>query len=67
MQTPSFADLTPDRILVAAEAAGGRATGRTWGLGALENRVYEVELEDAARVIVKFYRPGRHPTAAILA
>ncbi len=67
MQTPSFADLTPDRILVAAEAAGGRATGRTWGLGALENRVYEVEMEDASRLIVKFYRPGRHPTAAILA
>ncbi|MBK8259373.1 MAG: serine/threonine protein kinase [Polyangiaceae bacterium] len=63
---PSFADLTPDRILVAAEAAGGRATGRTWGLRALENRVYEVELEDNSRVIVKFYRPGRHSTEAIV-
>ena len=62
----SFADLTPDRILAAADATGVRATGRTWSLGALENRVYEVEREDGSRVVVKFYRPGRHPTAAIL-
>lgn len=62
----SFADLTPDRILSAADAAGVRATGRTWSLAALENRVYEVEREDGSRVVVKFYRPGRHSTAAIL-
>lgn len=62
---PSFADLTPDRILSAAELAGGRATGRTWALQALENRVYEVEMEDGGRVVVKFYRPGRHSTEAI--
>lgn len=65
MTHPSFADLTPDRILAAAEAAGGRATGRTWALGALENRVFEVEREDGSRVVVKFYRPGRHSTTAI--
>jgi Ser/Thr protein kinase RdoA (MazF antagonist) len=62
----SFADLTPDRILSAADETGVRATGRTWSLAALENRVYEVEREDGSRVVVKFYRPGRHPTAAIL-
>lgn len=64
--TGSFADLTPDRILTAADAAGPRATGRTWSLAALENRVYEVEREDGSRAVVKFYRPGRHSTAAIL-
>jgi Ser/Thr protein kinase RdoA (MazF antagonist) len=62
----SFADLTPDRILAAADETGVRATGRTWSLAALENRVYEVEREDDSRVVVKFYRPGRHSTAAIL-
>lgn len=65
-QRPSFESLTPERILVAAEAAGGRATGRTWDLGALENRVSEVEMEEGPRRVVKFYRPGRHSTAAIL-
>jgi Ser/Thr protein kinase RdoA (MazF antagonist) len=62
----SFADITPDRILAAADATGVRATGRTWSLAALENRVYEVEREDDSRVVVKFYRPGRHSTEAIL-
>jgi len=61
-----FADLTPDRILAAIDATGVRASGRTWQLGALENRVYEVEREDDSRVVVKFYRPGRHTTEAIL-
>jgi len=64
--TEPFADLTPDRILAAIDATGVRASGRTWQLGALENRVYEVEREDDSRVVVKFYRPGRHTTAAIL-
>ncbi len=66
MSAPSFADLTPDRILSAVDESGVRATGRTWPLGALENRVYEAEREDGSRVVVKFYRPGRHPTPAIL-
>lgn len=64
--TSTFADLTPDRILAAADETGIRATGRTWSLAALENRVHEVEREDGSRVIVKFYRPGRHSTEAIL-
>ena len=33
---------------------------------AFENRVYEVELEDERRLIVKFYRPGRWSRATIL-
>lgn len=66
MTPTSFADLTPDRILTAVDETGVRATGRTWALGALENRVYEAEREDGSRVVVKFYRPGRHSTPTIL-
>jgi Ser/Thr protein kinase RdoA (MazF antagonist) len=66
LPSSSFADLTPDRILAAVDAAGVRATGRSWSLGALENRVHGVEREDGSHVVVKFYRPGRHSTAAIL-
>lgn len=66
MPKSPFADLTPDRILEAADESGVRATGRTTPLGALENRVFDVEREDGSRVVVKFYRPGRHATEAIL-
>jgi Ser/Thr protein kinase RdoA (MazF antagonist) len=57
--TPSFAALTPDRVLEAVEVGGLRSTGRCLPLRAFENRVYEVELEDERRLVVKFYRPGR--------
>src|SRR5207244_583032 len=43
-----------------AEMRGDRA----WS-GAFENRVYEVELDDERRVVVKFYRPGRWSRATI--
>src|SRR6218665_152641 len=36
-----------------------RATGRALALNSLENRVYDVELEDDSHVVTKFYRPGR--------
>src|SRR5262245_15066222 len=54
-----FLSLTPDRILDAVEVGGLRSTGRCLPLRAFENRVYEVELEDESRLVVKFYRPGR--------
>jgi Ser/Thr protein kinase RdoA (MazF antagonist) len=57
--TGSFFDLTPDRVLAAVEASGLRCTGLCWPLNSFENRVYEVELEDGARLVAKFYRPGR--------
>lgn len=63
---PSFVSLTPDRVLDAVEVGGLRATGRCLPLRAFENRVYEVELEDERRVVVKFHRPGRWSRAAIL-
>jgi Ser/Thr protein kinase RdoA (MazF antagonist) len=54
-----FFSLTPERVLDAVERVGIRTTGLCYALNSLENRVYEVELEDRARVVGKFYRPGR--------
>jgi len=62
----SFFTLTPDRVLDAVEVGGLRCTGRCLPLRAFENRVYEVELEDGARLVVKFHRPGRWSRATIL-
>jgi Ser/Thr protein kinase RdoA (MazF antagonist) len=62
---PGFS-LTPDRVLDAVEVGGLRSTGRCLPLRAFENRVYEVELEDERRVVVKFYRPGRWSRETIL-
>ncbi|HEY3098381.1 MAG TPA: serine/threonine protein kinase [Methylomirabilota bacterium] len=61
----TFFALTPDRVLQAVEVGGLRSTGRCLPLRAFENRVYEVELEDERRVVVKFYRPGRWSRATI--
>ena len=49
----SFFSLTPDRVLDAVEVGGLRCTGRCLPLRAFENRVYEVELEDERRLVVK--------------
>jgi Ser/Thr protein kinase RdoA (MazF antagonist) len=61
-----FVVLTPDRVLDAVEVGGLRCTGRCLPLRAFENRVYEVELDDDRRLVVKFYRPGRWSREAIL-
>jgi Ser/Thr protein kinase RdoA (MazF antagonist) len=61
----TFFGLTPDRVLHAVEVGGLRCTGRCLPLRAFENRVYEVELEDERRLVVKFYRPGRWSRATI--
>jgi Ser/Thr protein kinase RdoA (MazF antagonist) len=60
-----FANLSPDLIVDAVEASGFRSDGRVLALGSYENRVYQVGLEDAEPVVVKFYRPGRWTDAAI--
>ncbi|MBI4246016.1 MAG: serine/threonine protein kinase [Candidatus Rokubacteria bacterium] len=62
----SFFSLTPDRVLEAVEVGGLRCTGRCLPLRAFENRVYEVELDDGRRLVVKFHRPGRWSREAIL-
>ena len=60
-----FANLSPDLIADAVEAAGFQSDGRILALGSYENRVFQVGLEEAEPVVVKFYRPGRWSDAAI--
>jgi Ser/Thr protein kinase RdoA (MazF antagonist) len=60
-----FANLSPDLIVDAVEAAGFASDGRILALGSYENRVFQVGLEDAEPVVVKFYRPGRWSDLAI--
>jgi Ser/Thr protein kinase RdoA (MazF antagonist) len=62
----SFFRLSPDRVLQAVEAAGLRPTGHCTALNALENRVFDLRLEDGSHVVAKFYRPGRWSREAIL-
>ncbi len=69
MVTDSFLSLDPVRLLDAVEAglgSGARATGRCLALNSLENRVYEIELEERESVVAKFYRPGRWSRDSIL-
>lgn len=59
--TQFFSDLSPDLILDSVEALGLKTTGRCLTLNSMENRVYEIEVDDYEHqfVIGKFYRPGR--------
>ena len=65
-----YANLTPDAVLNALESCGLRGDGRLIALNSYENRVYQVWLEEplpfGVSVVVKFYRPQRWTTAAIL-
>jgi len=65
-QSHPYAALTPDLVLDALASVGLHGDGRLMALGSYENRVYQVTLEDASRVVVKFYRPGRWSEAQIL-
>ncbi|MGD8783378.1 MAG: serine/threonine protein kinase [Thioalkalispiraceae bacterium] len=58
--------LTPELILQAIESVGLNPTGSLLALNSYENRVYQVELEDNRFIVVKFYRPERWQTEAIL-
>jgi Ser/Thr protein kinase RdoA (MazF antagonist) len=60
-----FANLSPDLIVDAVESAGFPSDGRVLALGSYENRVFQVGVEDADPVVVKFYRPGRWSDLAI--
>ena len=68
----SFFTLTPSLILdsvekvIQREEPEIRATGRALALNSLENRVYDVELDDDSHVVAKFYRPGRWTKEQIL-
>jgi Ser/Thr protein kinase RdoA (MazF antagonist) len=61
-----FYELTPDRVLKAVEDAGLRPTGHCSALTCLENRVYDIRLEDGSHVVAKFYRPNRWSRQGIL-
>lgn len=64
-ETP-YDTLTPDVVVAAVEASGFEPDGRVLALNSYENRVYQVGIEGATPVVVKFYRPGRWSRAAIL-
>jgi Ser/Thr protein kinase RdoA (MazF antagonist) len=61
-----FFRLSPERVLQAVEAAGHDPSGHCFALNALENRVYDVRLENGDHVVAKFYRPGRWSRETIL-
>jgi Ser/Thr protein kinase RdoA (MazF antagonist) len=61
-----YSALTPDVVVDAVEALGHACDGRILALNSYENRVYQVGREDAAPVVVKFYRPERWTTPGIL-
>jgi Ser/Thr protein kinase RdoA (MazF antagonist) len=60
-----FESLTPHLILDALESVGLQPDGRMQGLNSYENRVYQVGIEDAPMLVVKFYRPQRWGDEAI--
>jgi len=61
-----YAALGPGQVLDAIEALGFLPDGRFLALNSYENRVYQVGLEEAAPLVVKFYRPERWSDEAIL-
>ena len=63
--TRPFAGLGPEVVLEAVETLGLETDGRLLALGSYENRVWQVGLEQAEPVVVKFYRPQRWTDAAI--
>lgn len=61
-----YSDLTPDLVLQAVDSLDLVTDARLFPLNSYENRVYQVNLEEAEPVIAKFYRPQRWTDAAIL-
>lgn len=66
LDTTPYEHLSPDTIIGAVESAGFYSDGRLLALNSYENRVYQVGIEGAQPLVVKFYRPGRWDDAAIL-
>ena len=61
----TFHALSPDAVLDALDSIGLHGDGRLLALNSYENRVYQVGIEDAPPVVVKFYRPSRWHDAQI--
>jgi Ser/Thr protein kinase RdoA (MazF antagonist) len=59
MHARPYEALSPHCVLDAAAAVGLQPTGRFLPLNSYENRVYMLDVESAAGVVIKFYRPGR--------
>jgi Ser/Thr protein kinase RdoA (MazF antagonist) len=57
--------LTPDVIIECVESLGRVSDRRILALNSYENRVYQVGIEGATPLIVKFYRPDRWTDEAI--
>ena len=55
----TFSNLLPELIFSAVESCGGRCSGYLLQLNAMENRVYDLAMDDGSHRVVKFYRPGR--------
>lgn len=62
----SFANLSPDCVLDALDSIGLHGDGRMLALNSYENRVYQIGMDDAPPLVVKFYRPQRWSDTAIL-
>ncbi|MBU1189812.1 MAG: serine/threonine protein kinase [Gammaproteobacteria bacterium] len=60
-----YQDLLPDLVLDCVEQCGYVTDGRLLELNSYENRVWQVGIEDAEPLVVKFYRAGRWSDAAI--
>ncbi|WP_339338286.1 serine/threonine protein kinase [uncultured Oceanicoccus sp.] len=58
--------LTPELVIDAVESTGRLTDLRILALNSYENRVYQVGMDQAEPVIVKFYRPERWSEAQIL-
>ena len=61
-----YANLSPDALLDAVEAAGWRCDGSLLALNSYENRVYQIGQEETEPIVGKFYRPDRWSDAQIL-
>ena len=61
-----FATLSPDLILDAVDSLGIKTDGSLLVLNSYENRVYQLGVNDAPPLVVKFYRPNRWTDEQIL-
>ncbi|MES0488694.1 MAG: serine/threonine protein kinase [Leptospirales bacterium] len=61
-----FFRLTPDVVMDAVEEAGLYPSGHCRALNSLENRVFDIGLDDGSHIVAKFYRPGRWNDKQIL-
>jgi Ser/Thr protein kinase RdoA (MazF antagonist) len=65
-QNPAdFSSLSPDCVFDAMHAQGFHCDGRLLALNSYENRVYQLGMDDAPPLVVKFYRPLRWSDAQI--